>query len=94
MTREICNACWRPNPVGFNVPDETWELVVPARIREGGNKLCIMCFAQFADERLIEWDREIEFYPVSMVTHLTDYGNGPGADLPPALVAQVLRRAT
>jgi hypothetical protein len=66
VTREICKSCWRPSPVGFSVPDEVWERVKHPNLP--GDVLCIMCFARFADELLIEWDREIRFWPVSLVT--------------------------
>lgn len=62
-TREICKACYHPNPVGFTVPDNVWQSAVPANLRDG--VLCITCFARLADEALIEWDRDIQFWPVS-----------------------------
>lgn len=66
-TREICKACWRPSPVGFEVPVAVWNKVKPERLT--GDVLCIMCFATLADEALIPWDAEITFYPVSLATH-------------------------
>jgi hypothetical protein len=68
MTREICKACWRPSPVGFSVPDEVWNAVRHPNLP--GNVLCIMCFAALADEQLIQWDKKIEFFPVSLASHL------------------------
>lgn len=84
-TREICKACWRPSPVGFSVPDDIWARVRPERLP--GDVLCIMCFARLADEQLIEWDTAIEFFPVSLVTHLTlrtgrDLAESPDATSP------------
>lgn len=67
--REICCCCNRPSPVGFWVPDEIWNASVPLRFKA---ILCIACFARFADEAGIEWDREIKFYPVSLRTHLQE----------------------
>lgn len=67
-TRETCRVCWRPNPIGFQVPDDVWaEAVHPALARQWGANLvlCIGCFAAMADERLIAWERDIELYPVS-----------------------------
>ena len=66
MSREICRSCWRPSPVGFSVPDAAWKAVRHPQLP--GDVLCIICFAQLADEKLIQWDREITFYPVSLVT--------------------------
>lgn len=66
-SRERCQCCNRYSPVGFHVPNETWDLAVPNQFHE--SPLCIMCFATMADERLIEWDKEIVFYPISLATH-------------------------
>jgi len=68
VTREICKACWHVNAIGFRVPDDVWQRAVPERLRSG--VVCLGCFARFADENGIAWDREIEFYPVSLATHL------------------------
>jgi hypothetical protein len=66
MTREICKLCWRPIAIGFTVPDEVWEQVRhPAML---GDTMCLSCFVAMADEKLIEWDREIKFWPVSLRT--------------------------
>lgn len=67
-TREICKACFHPNPIGFDVPNEIWESAVPERLRSG--VVCIACFARLADEAMLRWDENIKMYPVSMATHL------------------------
>jgi len=66
MSREICKACFRPSSVGFAVPDEVWAAVKPERLP--GDVLCLQCFTTLADEQLIPWDRDIQFYPVSLAT--------------------------
>ena len=68
MTRELCKLCYHINTVGFSVPDEIWRDVVPENLQE--SVVCLSCFARLADEQMVEWDREIEFYPVSLVTHI------------------------
>ena len=67
-TREICKICYRVNAVGFAVPDQIWNAVVPESFCH--SVVCLSCFTRMADEALIPWDREIQFYPVSMSTHL------------------------
>ena len=67
-SREICKVCYQVNAIGFSVPDETWIAVVPPEFRN--RILCLTCFARLADEKLIPWDRDIRFWPVSMATHL------------------------
>ena len=67
-SREICKLCYHVNAVGFSVPDEVWAAVVPDHVRD--NVVCLSCFTRLADEKLIEWDQEIQFYPVSMTTHV------------------------
>lgn len=68
ISREICKLCYRVNAVGFQVPDDVWMAVVPGKA--AGLVVCLQCFTQFADEKLIPWDQRIEFFPVSMATHL------------------------
>jgi hypothetical protein len=68
-SREICKICFHANPVGFHVPDEIWEAAIPERMR--GEVICLQCFARLADEKLVAWDGVINFYPVSMATHLS-----------------------
>jgi len=67
-SREICKACFEINRVGFSIPDDIWLVAVPAKLRD--SILCLNCFTRFADERLIEWDRNIAFFPVSLATHI------------------------
>ena len=64
--REVCKRCFRENAVGFLVPDEVWQAVVPKRYR---NKvLCISCFDEFATRRGIDWSAgPVLFWPVSGV---------------------------
>lgn len=66
MTREICKACNRPSPVGFQVPGDVWAAVVPDRY----GVLCVQCFVTFADEAGVRWCRNIQFFPVSLAAHL------------------------
>jgi hypothetical protein len=66
-TREICTLCYEINRVGFWVPDKIWQAVVPKGYEY--NILCLRCFTRIADEKAIEWDKEIKFYPVSWTTH-------------------------
>lgn len=67
LSRETCKMCWRANPVGFAVPDDVWQEVVPSERRS--DVVCISCFARLADEKLIPWDDQIQLYPVSLATH-------------------------
>lgn len=67
-SRELCKLCYHVNAIGFNVPDDIWRAVVPAAMR--GSIVCLACFARLGDEKGIAWDQQIEFYPVSMATHL------------------------
>ena len=69
VSREICKLCYHVNPVGFRVPDEIRNAVVPPHVR--GQVVCLSCFTRLADEKCIAWDRQIEFFPVSLATHLS-----------------------
>lgn len=70
MARETCKRCWRANPLGFHVPDEVWNAAVPLELR--GRVLCILCFDELATERGVQWDRDVQLFPVSGITHLTE----------------------
>ena len=77
-TREMCRCCWRPSPVAFLVPDAIWEAAVHPAFRD--QVLCVMCFACFADERLVEWDRDIRLIPTSAVVMMDEEpGEASGA---------------
>ncbi len=66
-TREMCKHCLSTNAVGFHVPDEVWSAAVPEKFLN--SVVCIKCFAWLADRARVQWDRDIQFYPVSLVTH-------------------------
>lgn len=69
-TRERCGVCNRISAVGFWVPSEIWEAVVhPSRLHDIH---CLACFADFADAKMVEWSRDIKFYPVSLVLYLAE----------------------
>lgn len=68
VTREICKLCHQVNRVGFSVPDSIWNEVVPEYVRQ--SVVCLSCFTRMADETLVYWDRNIEFFPVSLATHI------------------------
>ncbi len=70
LSREICKICFRVNPIGFSVPDKIWRAVIPKEYQSG--EVCLWCFTHLADEKLIPWDNQIEFYPVSMYSHLNN----------------------
>ena len=61
--REICCLCHEVSRVGFRVSDKIWELAVHSYYRE--SIICLSCFTRLADERYVEWDKDIELYPIS-----------------------------
>ena len=67
-SREICKICYHVNAIGFAVPDDIWEQVVPHPFSVG--VVCLSCFTRLADEKLIPWDKQVEFFPVSLHAHL------------------------
>lgn len=69
--REICGLCHRVSPIGFHVPDEIWQEVVHhSRLQDIH---CLTCFIERADEKLIDWDKHITFYPVSLRSQITEF---------------------
>lgn len=65
--REICALCHEVSGVGFSVPDEIWKAVVHRYYLE--SIICLRCFTRWADEKSVKWDKGIELYPVSWITH-------------------------
>ncbi len=61
--REICSLCHEVSRVGFHVPNEVWELSVHSS--QINSLICLRCFTRLADERGVEWDKDIKFYPIS-----------------------------
>lgn len=67
-TREFCGICGHESPVSFWVPDEIWEAAVHHHFRN--SVLCLMCFIERADAKLVRWDDTIKLYPISLRGHL------------------------
>lgn len=67
LSREVCKICYHANRVGFAVPNSVWEAVVPEGLRESA--VCLNCFTYLGDKKGVYWDRDIEFFPVSLVCH-------------------------
>ncbi len=57
---EVCRDCGHHMPIGYHVPNEMWEKVVGEDIR-----LCITCFDTKAAALGVDWDQDIELFPVS-----------------------------
>ena len=64
--REICSLCHEVCRVSFWVPDDIWELATSDSQRNSA--ICLRCFTRLADERGVDWDREIKFYPTDQAT--------------------------
>ena len=65
--REICCLCHEVSRVGFWVPDEIWRAAIHSQYQN--SIICLRCFTRHADEKGVEWDKQIKLYPVSWVTH-------------------------
>lgn len=53
MERQTCKCCGRPDKFDFYVPDELWEQIVPADLRN--RVVCLYCFDDFAAEAGINY---------------------------------------
>jgi len=63
ISREICDSCHEIIRVSFWVDNNIWKQATPYKWEN--KHLCINCFTRFADERLLDWDKTIRFYPIS-----------------------------
>jgi len=68
--RQICGACHRVSPIDFAVPKEIWVEAVHPYYQN--DHICIYCFAAWADDKLLAWDKEIEMLPMSLQTHIKE----------------------
>ena len=66
--REICALCHEVSRVGYHVPDDVWGAAIHAHWKD--DIICLQCFTRIADEKGVEWDQGITFYPVSWITHI------------------------
>lgn len=67
-TRMFCQICGRVHKIDFWVPDKIWDAAIHPRYKD--THICLNCFMERADERLIPWDKEIELMPCSMATQI------------------------
>jgi len=65
--REICSLCHEVSRVGFRVPDKVWKAAV--HHSQVNDIICLRCFTRLADERGVQWDEWIKFFPVSFITN-------------------------
>lgn len=68
-TRQFCDICGHVDRVMFWIPDELWAEVVPSHHQT--SRVCLNCFTERADEKMVEWDKVIRLCPVSLFTQLS-----------------------
>jgi hypothetical protein len=73
--RQLCSVCKREYAVDFFVPNDVWELATHHSQRD--DLICLDCFARMADCRFVQWDRDIEFVPRSLVSQMQIAGFVP-----------------
>jgi len=64
--RQICALCHEVSRVDFDVSNEVWEFAVQKYWQN--SIICLQCFTRLADERGVEWDKDIKFYPRSWIS--------------------------
>lgn len=67
-TRMFCQICGHLHKIDFWVPDEIWNEAIHPKWRD--THVCLNCFMERADQRLLEWDEGIVLMPCSMATQL------------------------
>jgi len=66
--RQLCSVCHREYAIDFVVPKEIWKLATHSSQRE--NLICLDCFVRMADTRFVKWDKDIQIFPTSLVSHI------------------------
>jgi len=65
----FCQICGHVHKIDFWVPDEIWDEAIHPRWKHG--PVCLNCFMERADERLLFWDKEIKFLvPCSLASQI------------------------
>jgi hypothetical protein len=72
ITRMSCQLCHKRHGTAFSVPTEMWQMVMLEKYWWG--EVCLDCFSQEADEKLVRWCEVITIYPLSLVVHLERAG--------------------
>lgn len=65
-SRMFCQICGHLHKIDFWVPDEIWDACIHPKYKY--THICINCFMDRADERLLFWDKEIKLLPCSLAT--------------------------
>lgn len=66
--RQFCDICGHVDRVMFWVPDDMWFEVIPRH--HYTSRVCLHCFTERADEKMVKWDKVIKLCPVSMATQV------------------------
>lgn len=69
----FCQICGHLHKIDFWVPNEIWEEAIHIRFRD--THVCLNCFMERADEKLLPWDSAIRFMPCSMAKQITIHNN-------------------
>ena len=64
-TRSKCQNCKKVMVLYFIVPNELWYQLIKSS--ERSMEICIDCFASKGDEKMIDWSKDIKFYPLPFV---------------------------
>lgn len=67
-TRMFCDICGQIHKIDYEVPKDIWEEVIRVQFQKA--RVCLNCFMARADERFIEWEKDIKFFPCSASTQL------------------------
>lgn len=64
----FCQICGHVHKIDFAVPNEIWDEAIHPRFKD--THICLNCFIERADEKLLPWDKEIKLFPCSMLTQI------------------------
>jgi len=77
--REICAICGQVSRVGFLATDQAWQHAVHHYYQN--SLVCLQCFTLRGDEHLIEWDKDIQLFPMSLARHIREARPDQVADI-------------
>lgn len=55
--RQRCKVCGNADKFNYHVPDELWQIIVPAKYQN--RVICLACFDEFAEKKKVDYTTSI-----------------------------------
>lgn len=65
-SRQFCAICGHIHKIDFSVPNEIWAEAIHPYYHN--SIVCLNCFMERADEKFLQWEKDIKLWPCSFHT--------------------------